>query len=378
MGWPVMGLRAREAGYIVVVDLPLDALYLIAAVIPNLDLDIAVGVSHARSMLRQTFRVEARRLEQESEAPLAAWNLSHWCMHHWLARCLSSRHIMLESSALKKNITLQSETVYPALPADMTPEQWWAFVDEYFRIVDFAYLDHVPDAQAERRRKNVLRIYGVTLPDDIEEDDHSRNCRLCMAGLFRFTYRIDGLFEYAPLRSFLRGMPKKSGCQRLPEDIILNSYVVGVETNNGGLGTPQSLAQRLRAIAAHTAPYDEATVLRFFRERESSAYLKRAPSWTWDDWYKVFPAEACDLPKEWRPGVFRRFSAADLKLPDRQVIATAIPPEYIIGAIKISDGARFLPHIRPSRRSGETLSSKLWRLTHQIRSQYAGSPVVLD
>jgi len=69
---------------------------------------------------------------------------------------------------------------------------------------------------------------------------------------------------------------------------------------------------------------------------------------------------------------------SDLKLPDRQVITAAIPPEFIIGAIKISDGARFLPHIRPGRRSGETLSSKLWRLTHQIRVQYAGAPVVLD
>jgi hypothetical protein len=106
--------------------------------------------------------------------------------------------------------------------------------------------------------------------------------------------------------------------------------------------------------------------------------LKREPAWIWDDWYEAFPAEKCVLPKEWRPGVFRRFSAADLKLPDRQVIAAAIPLEYIIGAIKISDGARFLPHIRPNRRSGETLSSKLWRLTHQIRSQYAGSPVILD
>jgi hypothetical protein len=118
--------------------------------------------------------------------------------------------------------------------------------------------------------------------------------------------------------------------------------------------------------------------LRFFRERESSAYLKHEPSWTWDDWYETFPAEACNLPKEWRPGVFRRFHASDLKAPDRQVIAAAIPPQFILGAIKISDGARFLPHIRPNRRRGETLSSKLWRLTHQIRSQYTGSPVMLD
>jgi hypothetical protein len=378
MGWPIKGLRAGKAGYLVVVDLPPDALHLIAAVVPNLDLDIAVGVSHARTMFHQTFLVEARRIGQESEAPLATWNLSHWCLHYWLARYCGSRGVALESSMLDKIVTLQSRAADSLLPADMTPAQWRAFVDDYFRVVDFAYIDHVAPAQAERRRKNVLRKYGVALPDDIEEDDHSRNCRLCIAGLYNSWYRIAGFFEYAPLRSFLRTLPKKSGYQRLPENIALNSYAMPAETKNGGLGTPQSLVQRLRAIAAHTTPYHEEAVLRFFREHESSSYLRREPSWSWDDWYEAFPSEACDLPKEWRPNHFRRFSAADLKLPDRQVIAAAIPLEYIIGAIKISDGARFLPHIRPSRRSGETLSSKLWRLTHQLRSQYAGSPVVLD
>jgi hypothetical protein len=378
MGWPVKGLRTREAGYMVVVDLPPEALHLIAGVVPNLDLDIAVGISHARSMLRRTFLVEARSVGQEVEAPLATWILSHWCLHYWLSRYCADHHIALDSSALDKIFAIQGATTYSSLPADMTLEQWRAFLDDYFRVVDFAYIDHVPEAQAERRRKSVLRKYGVTLPDDIEADDHSRSCRLCMAGLFQYTYRIDGFFEYAPFRSFLSSMPKKSGYQRLPEDIVLNSYVMSVETKNGGLGTPQSLTQRLRAVAAHTAPYDEESVSRFFHERESSAYLRREPSWTWEDWYKAFPAEKCDLPKEWRPGVFRRFSAADLKLPDRQVIAAAIPCEYVIGAIKISDGARFLPHIRPNRRSGETLSSKLWRLALQIRSQYAGSPVVID
>jgi len=65
-------------------------------------------------------------------------------------------------------------------------------------------------------------------------------------------------------------------------------------------------------------------------------------------------------------------------LPDRQVITAAIPREHIIDVIKISDGVRFLPHIHPNRRSGETLPSKLWRLTHQIRAQYADTPVILD
>ena len=96
-------------------------------------------------------------------------------------------------------LTLQSATAYPALPAEMTPVRWQAFVDDYFRAVDFAYVDRIPGAQTERRRKNVLRKYSVTLPDDIEDDDQSRNCHFCIVGLYHSTYRIDGFFEYAPL-----------------------------------------------------------------------------------------------------------------------------------------------------------------------------------
>ena len=131
----------------------------------------------------------------------------------WLAPYCGSRGVALESSMLDKIVTLQSRAADSLLPADMTPAQWRAFVDDYFRVVDFAFIDHVAPAQAERRRKNVLRKYGVTLPDDIEEDDHSRNCRLCIAGLYNSWYRIAGFFEYAPLRSFLRNPAEK---ERIP------------------------------------------------------------------------------------------------------------------------------------------------------------------
>src|SRR5262249_18452937 len=157
-----------------------------------------------RNIFRQTFLVEARRVGQESEAPQATWNLSHWCLHYWLAHYLTARNIALESSALDKVVTLQGMTADSLLPTDMTPALWRAFLDDYFRVVDFAYIDHVTPAQTERRRRNGLRKFGVTLPDYIEEDDHSRACHMCMAGLFQFTYHIDGFFEYAPLRSFLR------------------------------------------------------------------------------------------------------------------------------------------------------------------------------
>src|SRR5262249_52607426 len=120
------------------------------------------------------------------------------------------------------------------------------------------------------------------------------------------------------------------------------------------------------------------SILSFFRQRESSRKYLGEPLWTWDEWYTQFPAERCTLPNVWQPRYCRQCTAADLRLPDRQVIAAAIPQQYIIGAIKISDGARFLPHVRPNRHTGETLSSKLWRLTHEIRGHYTGTPIILD
>jgi hypothetical protein len=70
--------------------------------------------------------------------------------------------------------------------------------------------------------------------------------------------------------------------------------------------------------------------------------------------------------------------AAELTLPDRQVITAAIPRRYIIGAIKISDGARLVPHLRPNRRRGEILAAMLWPGILSLRARYAGTPVVLD
>ncbi len=378
MGWPMKRWRDPHPGYILVVDLPDKALDLIDAVVPNVELDTYIGVSRARAFLRTMFRVEAYRAEQDGSKPLAIWNLSHWCLHYWLARYCDDRRIPLTPTALNDLLPLQVWSVDPALPSDITPTRWQAFVDDYFRFVDFAYQDVRSEAERERRRKNILRRYDLVLPDDVEEDDHRKYCRLCISGLVHFTYRFDDFTNYKPFRTFLDATPKKSSYQRLPDPTRLNVYTLPARVGERTAGHSQSLAMRLRVVAAHTASFPEDSVLRFFRQRESSRKHIGEPLWTWDEWYTQFPAERCTLPSVWQPRYCRRFTAADLKLPDRQVIADAIPPSRIIGAIKISDGARLLPHVRPNRRNGETLTSTLWTLTHQLRARYAGTPVILD
>jgi hypothetical protein len=99
MGWPMKRWRDSQPGYILVVDLPDEAPSLIDALVPNVELDGFIGVVRARRFLRTTFRVEAYRGEQDDSKPLAIWNLSHWCLHYWLARYCADHHIPLESAA---------------------------------------------------------------------------------------------------------------------------------------------------------------------------------------------------------------------------------------------------------------------------------------
>ncbi|HEX9411937.1 MAG TPA: hypothetical protein VF916_00395 [Ktedonobacterales bacterium] len=378
MGWPLTHRGGRSPGFLIVVDLPPEAFERVHAVVPNVELESFVSVFRTRSWLRETVRLEASRGAGDDQAVLARWTLSQWCLHYWLARYCADHQIPLKPSALDAHVTLQVGGIDPALPADLTPLRWQAFLDDYFRVVAFADWDIGSAAERERRRQSILRCHGVVLPDHIEADDHSKHCRMCIRGLAHFVYRFDGFADYQPLQAFLRTLPMKSSYQRLPEAVRLGPYVMDAPLQDGGLGSVQSLALRLRTVRAHTTPFSDEAVLGFFRTQEASRKSPREASWTWDQWYAHFPVERCTLPHTWHPRYCQRFGATDLKQPDRQVIAGAIPLPYILGAVKISDGVRLIPHLRPNRRKGETLAAKLWALVHALRAQYAGTPVLVD
>lgn len=379
MGWPVSQRIGHYPGYIVVVDLPPAALDLAQAVVPNIELNTFISVSSTRDFLRQTVQLEANApLDTERRKALATWRLSHWCLHYWLARYCADYGIPLTTEALAEYLTLRAERIDPALPRDLTPARWQAFLDDYFRVVAFAYRDSRSEAERERRRHSILRKHGISLPAEFEDDWHCKTCLLCIRGLASWAYYFDGFPDYAPMREFLAAQPKKSGFQRLSEMTRVDPYVIPAPVSAGGIGSLQPLAMRLRAVLAHTEPFPSEHVTRYFRERECSDKTPREASWTWEQWYAEFPAERCALPHAWQPGYCRRFSASDLTRPDCQVIAAAIPAAYLLGAIKISDGARLVPRLRPHRRRGETLASKLWMLTHELRARYAGTSIVLD
>jgi hypothetical protein len=153
------------------------------AVVPNSELTSFVSVVRTRSWLRETRYLHATRAAAapaDDQTALARWTLSHWCLHYWLARWCADHQIALTPSALDAHLTLQTIAFDPALPPDLTPLRWQAFLDDYFRVVDFSYWDIASVAERERRRQTILRRHGIVLPEHIEEDEHGKHCRLCM------------------------------------------------------------------------------------------------------------------------------------------------------------------------------------------------------
>ncbi len=175
-----------------------------------------------------------------------------------------------------------------------------------------------------------------------------------------YSYIFEGFERYEPFLLFLQQLRARP----LPQDAILKPYrISGAEES-----VLSNLAFLLRIVAAHVAPFAQRDILRFFQTH---------PSWNWDDWYAAFPAQECDLPRLWHPDYGRHFDMQDLKSADNQLILSALPPRYILGAIKVSDGVKLLPHLRPDRKKGEKLSSRLWQRAYALRSQYSGKPLII-
>ena len=241
---------------------PREALDLVHALVPNIELNNFISVSRTRQFLAYTYRLNASLPTNTARTPLAQWTLSHWCLHYWLARYCADHKIALTPAALGERAPLQISGIDPALPPDLTPLRWQAFLDDYFHLVDFSYMNIDSESERERRRQTVLRCHDITLPNDIEEDWHAKHCRLCMRGLANFAHHFDGFNDYPPFRAFLKAQPKKSSYQRLPEATHIGTYVMDAPLPSGGLGVVESFASRLRLVRAHTAPFSDEAVER--------------------------------------------------------------------------------------------------------------------
>lgn len=359
-GWPARRWRRprKLPGYVVVIDLPSEALHLIHAVVPNIELDGFIQVHQTRSFFqRETAFTDERR-------PIS---LSNWCAFFWLGPYLADAGVPLEPEPV--NELLQLEVTYraPDLPADLSSQRWRAFLTDYLRVIEYHSASLKSEQELQRQQRRLFRRYQLTLPADTLEDSHRARCRLCLEALFAWSYRVEGFESYAPLRAFLNEKSRRFKQHPLAKNAALVPYLLPDNASNGGVVS--HLAALLRTVAAHTAPFPNADLRRFWLERD--------PTWTWPQWYRAFPAGQCALPNLWRPTYGREFSEHSLKQPDQQALAGPIPRDYILGAIRLSDGEKLLPHLRPKRRQGDTLGTRLWHLAHELRTRYQGKPLLV-
>ena len=164
MGWPLK-LTGGSPGYLIVVDLPPEARHLVHALVPNIELTSFISVWRTRSFFRETYRLEASSAEGGPHKPLARWTLCHWCLHYWLGRYCADHDIALTPAALDAHFPLRVGSLDPALPADLTPLRWRAFLDDYFRLVDFSWRDIDSEAERERRRRRMCAAMALPFPN---------------------------------------------------------------------------------------------------------------------------------------------------------------------------------------------------------------------
>lgn len=370
LGWPVKRdrLDGYEPGYVVVIDLPHEALHLIQAVIPNVEFDTFLTTLGLRDFLLSLIsNYDLAYPEEPIRWKNDNFPISTWCLLYWFMRYLRSLHKPLDTQAVWELLSLHIEYRAPTLPEDLTPQRWQLFLQEYCFFMDVKYRDY-DVKEGERQRALLLQKYSIRFPDDIEEDGHSRSCPLCIEAMFSYSYFIQEFEQYQPFRTFLKDLSNLRKGQHDTAQAI--SYRLLASFRSVVLF--QHLPFILRIIASHTDPFPEEDILAFFYTHEGAG--KR---WKWEQWYRAFPEEDCNLPRIWRSGYGRDFLEIDLKRPDQQVIVSHLPAKYILGAIQLSDGQKFLSSIRPGKRKGEVLSTKLWRIAHELRAQYAGKPLVL-
>lgn len=342
-------------GYLIIIDLPSEALHLIHAAVPNVELDRFIETYNIREFLlrKASFTV----------GPHTSW-LFHWQVFGWLVRFFQETGVPLEQEVVQARLHWQADARAPELPEDLTPRRWQAFLIDYLALMELKSHDLGSPQEVRRKQARLFEKYQLTLPDDTLEDSHSAQCRLCLTALFQYSYRVEGFEGYQLFREYLyEATYGNKGPASAP--LETSAYTIPAFQNGKVI---EQLAYLLRVARAHVAPFAEGEVRRFWQAH--------ARKWTWEQWYRAFPAERCDLPNLWQPTYGRDFSARDLLQPDWQVITEAIPRAYLLGAIKLSDGEKLLPQVRPNRRRGETLSARLWQIVHEMRAGYQGQPLV--
>ena len=312
------GRKRALPGWLVVVDLPVEAHALVRAAVRNTEIDRL----HERVMLE----------------------------HHLSSRDELRALVALGASALEEIRAVPFACAADsAIRADLTPEAWMAFVDEYLHLVDVELRDHTPEA-LHRKRRAILERYDVTLPEWMERDSQDWRLPFTVQSLYSYAWRIEGL-------PTLREMPDRQG--------VVQGY---------------HFAHALRdfdRMVIEQLPFLRTLMQAFLARHEAEdmdRWLQKAPMRTGlDRLRRVFPPDEARLPLVWRADFPQREDRALWREADVQLLCAPIPPEHIVGAIPLSENRRLRPELRPDRRRGETLESRLWEAVWALkRAQESG------
>lgn len=91
---------------------------------------------------------------------------------------------------------------------------------------------------------------------------------------------------------------------------------------------------------------------------------------------RLTPLDPARLPAPWRPGFGRTWREEDLRGPDVQLVCDAIPPEHVVGALRLAAGPKLRPWARPTKAA--PLAQRLWRGARALRAASSRPDTIYD
>jgi hypothetical protein len=185
-------------------------------------------------------------------------------------------------------------------------------------------------ARTRKDKQRVAASYGLRIPQDFAEDQHSPWCEACLGQLFHVEIAVVD----DPERRFSRGSWTHLDL------VTLGAHIDALD----------------RWLAAHGDP----------------------PFTMFADLQRAHPPPRDTVPRTMWPDFVTADLAARMKQPDTQVLLDHVPREHIVGVIDLGDDDRLSPLMRPH--DGEVLIDKLWYLTRQLvdRRRDSSAPVIMD
>lgn len=311
-GWPSRprhsAEHARAPGYLIVVELPEASPVPIHGAVRNVDVE---AYWRARAF---TWTIERHALVQSGASYRS-------CPETTL-------EVLLDVFALAEDRGASMQELLRPRTLWMAP----GLVEGEVRPYELAALGRsYVDIWSRAEKEALVRRAGLRLPDPDGSDYET--CYLCFTGnVYSFGYAFDGL---PPLRG---------------GDFVIAGQSLGEVID------PASMAANLEILRAWFRSYPAERVARAIGEKPA-----------WGRLQELLPPPRDKVPAPLRGDFLKSGLPEVLREGDVQVMTGAIPAEYIVGALPVTEGSRIREELRPDRERGETLQGKIWAAVHELR-----------